>query len=176
MGRKALFIYSRFIMLATTFLVAMFTIIGYYAGNSLPVHSLFPSALVFFMPFLYAMNIVLVFYWIFRRRWIFLAVPIITLIWTYGYIITLVNYHGEREVPEGTLSVATFNVRLFNQDNTGLQALDIKNMFLAEQVDVICFQEYNDHVDGEFGRVTANMQDAYPYVARGNNDMVILSK
>ncbi len=163
-------------MLALTAIVFIFTIIGLYGGDSLPATHMFSAALAFLLPVLCILNILLVIYWIFRRKW-FILVPILALFFARGYIGTIFQIRFSKGDAEGAITFATYNVRGFNRDNTGLQAQDIKAMMVEEGVDVICLQEYYDQIGNEDGLVTAKFCDVYPYSARGRKgDMIILSR
>lgn len=168
-------IYGRLLSLVASCLVSLFTILGLYGGDTLPAKSLFTAGLTFMLPVLCIINVVLVVFWAFRRK-IYILIPVITLLLSWSYIGTILQFRSGDPETEGTFTVATYNVRLFNQDNTGLQAQDIMTMLLEEKADVVCLQEYNDQIDNEHGRVTQNMRKAYPYVAHGNSDMIILSR
>lgn len=169
-------VYMRLVMLIANIVVTVFTLIGLYGGDKTPVGNAFSSSLTFVLPVLILLNVVFLFYWILRRR-IYLLLPLLTIACCYRYIGTIYQFgHAKGGESATAATFATYNVRMFKGETTGVLAQDIKNMLFSCSADVICFQEYNDLIDGRASRVSELMKDVYPYHRQGESDMVIYSR
>lgn len=167
-------------MLTISVILLVFTFVGLYGGDTLPVSGMFGAMMTFLMPGVIVANLLLVLWWIIRRR-IFVIIPLVALACCWRYIGTIVQLRStpDREVVsvEKTLAVASMNVHSFDGETSGVLAQEICTMFLAEGTDVVCLQEFRDNLESQTGTtVRALMREDYPYQALGRNDMIILSR
>lgn len=176
MGKLALYRYASLMMLIIQIVAAIFTIIGLFGGNSNPSGHTASAMLVFALPLLIVANIVLLAYWLIRRQWIIAALPAIVILASIPYAGTMLQL---RRLPadaadSNAIKVATYNVAMFGRHASGFIAQDILSEMRQENVDIICFQEYND--DSGDALNSDSYKDFFPFMAKGNDDMVIYSR
>ncbi|MBQ8711763.1 MAG: hypothetical protein IJ551_02890 [Prevotella sp.] len=92
MGKLAIYKYTSFLLLITTFLFAVFTIIGLFGGSYPPGGNTAKAMLVYILPLLILADIILLLYWLIRRRWHWAAIPFITLLCCIPYIGTIYQF------------------------------------------------------------------------------------
>ena len=90
MGKLAVYKYMSMMFLVIQVVATVFTIAGLYGGDVTPIGNTARSMLVYILPVMIGINILLVIYWLIRRRWLFLAIPVITIACCIPYIGTLV--------------------------------------------------------------------------------------
>ena len=177
MGKLAVYKYFSFILLIATFFLVGFTFFGLFGGNSSPAAGNTAQAmLIYILPILIIADVVLLVYWLLRRRWHWAAFPFFTLICCIPYIGTQFQFRSldEQAEKKSGLKIATYNVARFNRETTGFIAQDILAQMKRQKVDVLCMQEYND-VSGD--KLNSNSyKDYFPYMAKGKDDMVIYSR
>lgn len=127
------------------------------------------------LPLLIICNAVLLIYWLIRFK-IWMVFPMVAIVFSINFIGTIFKFGSPDKNVKGGIGIATYNVRGFNQEQTGSIANDIKEYMLKKNVDVICFQEYSDNVTLTKERVSTNFKEDYPYMATGKSDMVIFSR
>ena len=157
--------------------VSSFTFVALFGGDVTPVGNTARSMLVYVLPLLIIANLLLIIYWLVRRRWIFLAIPVITVACCIPYIGTLYQpgfLHSHEDASKNGLKIATYNVAMFNRETSGFMAQDILAEMRRENVDVLCLQEYND-ISGD-KKNSDSYKDYFPYMATGREDMVIYSR
>lgn len=169
MGKLAVYKYLSFIMLVCTFLLSVFTFYGLFGGNSHPQGHMAQAMLVYALPLLIIGNLVILAYWLIRRRWHWALIPLLTVLCCIPYSGT---YYQFKSYDPGTesqsgLKVATYNVSSFNRETTGFIAQDILAEMKRQKVDVLCMQEYNDY-SGE-RRISNSYKDYFPYMVYGVN-------
>lgn len=175
MGKKAIHEYFRLVMLMASLLVMVLTFMGLYGGDDIPTKNTVSAALTFILPGLCVANVFFIIYWLYRRR-IFILLPLLTLIACYRYIGTILQISSSPDLTTPHITVASYNVRMFNDESTCVLAQDILNLLVEQETDIICFQEFRDYFEGETGKVTSMLSEVFPYHAKGKDDMTIYSK
>ena len=176
MGKLAIHKYFSFLFLIATVLMACFTFAGLFGGSANPVKSTAMAMLVYVLPVLVLANVLLLVYWLVRRRWHWAAIPLVTLLCCIPYCGTLVQprtHNAEADTKAG-LKIATYNVAMFGRETTGFIALDILSHMKKHKVDVLCLQEYND-VSGDKLN-SDSYKEYFPYMSVGRHDMVVYSR
>ena len=176
MGKLAVFKYISFLLLIATFLMSGFTFFGLFGGNVSPVGNMARAMLVYILPFLIIGDLVLLVYWLLRRRWHWATIPFITVLCCIPYCGTIYQFRSlddQANIKTG-LMIATYNVARFNNETTGFVAQDILAQMKRQNVDVLCMQEYND-VSGD-KKNSDSYKEYFPYMAKGKDDMIIYSR
>lgn len=184
MGKKATLYLLYWISFALTLILAIFTVI---AGKFNPY---FPSGIfsigALMLPVLLIINLIVAIYWLIRRRWFFL-VSVLAVISNYDYLGTI--YRSGEPIEENSLykKVSYYNTRIATLNAGRFGAEDFKPIFkgtvsyLKEMnIDIICFQEYNQSWDYGEDSIKAKLSD-YPYSfipknLQGNFDVALFSK
>ena len=177
MGKLAVYKYVAMMFLVAQIIVTIFTLLGLYGGNAHPAGNIAQAMLVYVLPLLIIANVLLLIYWLVRRRWIFAAIPLITILCCIPYIGTnfQLRSHDDKSIQaQNGLTIATYNVCVFNRETSGFMAQDILAEMRRQKVDVFCIQEYMD-VSGD-KRNSDSYKEYFPYMAVGNQDMVIYSR
>ena len=177
MGKIAVYKYVAMMFLVIQVVVSSFTFVALFGGDVTPVGNTARSMLVYVLPLLIIANLLLIIYWLVRRRWIFLAIPVITVACCIPYIGTLYQpgfLHSHEDASKNGLKIATYNVAMFNRETSGFMAQDILAEMRRENVDLLCIQEYND-ISGD-KKNSDSYKDYFPYMATGRVDMVIYSR
>ena len=177
MGKIAVYKYVAMMFLVIQVVVSSFTFVALFGGDVTPVGNTARSMLVYVLPLLIIANLLLIIYWLVRRRWIFLAIPVITVACCIPYIGTLYQpgfLHSHEDASKNGLKIATYNVAMFNRETSGFMAQDILAEMRRENVDLLCIQEYND-ISGD-KKNSDSYKDYFPYMATGREDMVIYSR
>ena len=174
MGKLAVYKYFSFIMLVCTFIMSVFTFYGLFGGNSFPAGHMAQAMLVYVLPLLIIGNLVLLVFWLIRRRWHWALIPLFTILCCIPYSGTYYQpstYDAAAETQSG-LKVATYNVSGFNRETTGFIAQDILAEMKRQKVDVLCMQEYNDY-SGERHN-SDSYKDYFPYMVYGINSRYVI--
>ena len=156
-------------------IATVFTIVALFGGNVSPVGNSARAMLVYILPILIFLNILLLVYWIIRRKWLFALIPIVTIACCIPYIGTIYQFRfGNGEKTQGGLKIATYNVAMFNRETSGFMAQDILAEMRRQKVDILCLQEYNE-ISGD-KKNSNSYKEYFPYMAVGREDMVIYSR
>ena len=176
MGKLAVYKYVSLMFLVIQLVVTIFTIVGLFGGNSNPVSSRFNAMLVYILPLLIAANVVLLFYWLFRKRWYICAIPLVTILCCIPYIGSFYQIRLSADDSEGMsgMKIASYNVARFRQETSGFMAQDILSEMKKHKVDVCCIQEYSE-MSGDKNN-SSIYKDYFPYMSKGKDDMVIFSR
>lgn len=175
MGKLAVYKYVMMMFLVLQMIATVFTIVALFGGNVSPVGNSARAMLVYILPILIFLNILLLVYWIIRRKWFFALVPIITIACCIPYIGTIYQFRfGNGEKTQGGLKIATYNVAMFNRETSGFMAQDILAEMRRQKVDILCLQEYNE-ISGD-KKNSNSYKEYFPYMAVGREDMVIYSR
>lgn len=163
-------------MLVAQTVITVFTFIGLFGGDVTPVGNTASAMLVYALPFLIIANILMLPYWLIRRRWHWALFPVITVLCSIPYIGTVFQF---RSLPTDSdarpgIKVATYNVARFGKETSGFMAQDILSEMKKQKVDVFCIQEYSE-MSGD-KKNSVSYKDYFPYMAKGNEDMVIFSR
>ena len=177
MGKLAVYKYISMMFLVLQFIVSVFTFVALYGGDVNPIGNSARAMLVYLLPILIAANVVLLLYWLIRRRWIYALIPIFTIACCIPYIGTIYQFgSSDNKVSDSheTIKVATYNVAMFNRETSGFMAQDILAEMRRQKVDVLCMQEYNESSGDKKNSVS--YKEYFPYMQLGRDDMVIYSR
>ena len=177
MGRLAVFKYVSMMFLVVQIVLSAFTFTGLFGGDVSPIGNSARAMLVYILPVLIGANLLMIPYWLIRRRWLLSLIPIITIACCIPYIGTLIQFRSsDRSAADAQrgLKVASYNVAMFNRETSGFMASDILANMRRQKVDICCIQEYND-ISGD-KKNSDTYHDYFPYFKIGRDDMVIFSR
>ena len=176
MGKLAVYKYMSMMFLVAQIIATLSTIIALYGGDVSPIGHSARAMLVYILPLLIAINVLLLIYWLVRRRWLFLLMPVATIACCIPYIGTLYQFRSLEKGVDAKqgLKIATYNVAMFNRETSGFMAQDILAEMRRQKVDVLCMQEYSN-VSGDKLN-SDSYKEYFPYMAVGRDDMVIYSR
>jgi endonuclease/exonuclease/phosphatase family metal-dependent hydrolase len=176
MSKLAIKKYFSFMFLVITFLVMILTFVGLFGGNVTPVGNTARAMLCFALPLLIICNIIILIFWMIRRRWVWAIMPFITLLCCIKYIGTIYQFGSlpKNADSQSGIKIATYNVSSFGREASGFIAQDILTEMKNQKVDILCIQEYSDN-SGDI-KNTDNYLKYFPYKATGKSDMIIFSK
>jgi endonuclease/exonuclease/phosphatase family metal-dependent hydrolase len=176
MGKLAVYKYISLMFLVFQCVVSVFTIVALFGGEVNPVGHSARTMLVYVLPILIAINLVMLIYWLVRRKWIYALIPVITVACCIPYMGTLIQLGSvdKNAKAEKELQIATYNVAMFGRETSGFLAQDILAQMRRHKVDVLCLQEYNE-ISGD-KKNSESYKEYLPYMAIGRNDMVIFSR
>lgn len=177
MGKLAVYQYITLMMIVFQLVISIFTFIALFGGNAHPATNTASAMLVYVLPLLVMANCILLVVWLLKRNWIVSALAGITILSCIPYLLTLYQFGGVGSY-EGKdkklLKVATYNVARFSNETSGFMAADVLAEMKKQGVDVFCIQEYNDNSGDKINSEV--YKDYFPYMAKGNEDMVIFSR
>jgi len=176
MGKLAVYKYVSLMFLVAQIIITVLTFVGLYGGTVSPIGNTARAMLVYALPLLIAANIVMLIYWLIRRRWLYALIPVVTVACCIPYIGTIFQFGSldkEAEKQKG-IKVASYNVAMFGRETTGFKALDILAEMRRQKVDILCVQEYNE-TSGDKKNSEA-YKEYFPYMQVGRSDMVIFSR
>ncbi len=174
MAKLAVYKYIAFMFLVVTILLSIFTLIGLFAGNANPATETALAMIVYVMPYLIFGNILILPYWLIRRRWLWSLIPTITLLCCIPYMGTLYQVQFS-EIPQtkSGFKIASYNVALFGREISGFKANDILAEMKKQNVDIFCIQEYMEQLGDK--KVSELYDTYFTSMAKGKDDMVIFS-
>lgn len=163
-------------MLVITILVTAFILMGIFGGYANPATNTALALTVFALPLFILADVVLLLFWLIRRRWHWAAIPGVTLLCCVPYIGTIYQLGLFRSTGEGKsgLNVATYNVAMFGREMNGYKSGDILTMMKNNEVDILCMQEYQEE-SGDM-RNSDRYLKYFSSMAKGRPDMVIFSR
>lgn len=176
MGKLAVQKYFSFTILIITVLLMIFTFTGIFGGEVQPAGNTARAMLVYALPVLIIGNAIFLIYWLIMRRWHWALIPFITLLCCIPYIGTLYQFGSLDEDADKKpgIKIASYNVAMFSRETSGFIAQDILSEMKKQKVDIVCFQEYNDHSGDK--KNSDSYKDYFPYMVVGESDMVIYSR
>ena len=175
MGKKAIFKYISFMLLVISALLAVFTMFGLFGGAANPATGTALAMLVYVLPFLLLGNVIMLIYWLVRRRWVWLCIPVVPLLFGIHYVGSIYQTGLFSKASGGAgLKIATYNVELFGREITGFKAEDILTEMKKQGVDILCMQEYQEESGNKMN--SESYKTYFPYMATGRKDMVIYSR
>src|SRR5574344_1419310 len=176
MSKLAVKKYFSFMFLIITALVMILTFVGLYGGNVTPVGNTARAMLCFALPLLIMGNVIMLIFWLIRRRWIWAIMPFITLLCCIKYVGTLYQFGAlPKDADEQPgIKIATYNVSSFGREASGFIAQDSLTEMKNQKVDILCMQEYSDNNGVQ--KNTDNYLKYFPYKASGKGYMIIFSK
>lgn len=176
MGKLAVYRYFALMFLIISIVVMVFTFAGLFGGSVDPTGNTAMAMLVYILPILIVLNVLLAIYWLIRRRWKYIAIPIVPILCCIPYMGTLFQLRGEVEDADAQkgITIATYNVLSFGRETSGFKAEDILSQMKRQKVDVLCIQEYEDASGDK--KNSDSYKTYFPYMATGEKDMVIYSR
>ena len=156
MGKTAVKGLFHLILIATTFVLAVVTIIASRSGHYHPEHSTIMPLLGLAVPVLLVSCLIVTLCWaLARRKWAFVTLTAFFFNWE--YLTAVIRFGSPHEVPatatapnrqgenSGYLTVATYNVHNFGNEITGYSCKQIAKYMQQQHVDVLCFQEFGEN-------------------------------
>ena len=175
MGKLAVYKYFSFMFLVITVLLAIFTFFGLFGGNANPTQETAIAMIVYILPFLIAGDIIMLVFWLLRRRWHWAAIPTVALLCSIPYIGTIYQFGWfNNDQHKSGYRVVSYNVALFGREMSGFKAEDILSEMKRQDVYVLCMQEYMAF-SGDKNN-TENYKSFFPSIAKGHDDMMIFSR
>lgn len=177
MGKLALKKYATTMILIVQIIISIFTLVGIFGGNVSPIGNTANAMMVYILPLLIIFNFILLIYWLISRKWIWCAIPVVSIIGCIPYIGTIyqTGWFNEYE-PEGKtdIRIASYNVARFNQETSGFISHGILSDMKKRQIDILCIQEYNNSYGSTLN--SDSYKEYFPYMEYGEKDMVIFSR
>ena len=176
MGKLAVYKYAAAMFLTIQIVISILTLVGLFGGDVTPVGNTARAICVYILPIFIVANFVMMLYWLIRRKWFLLAIPILTVACCIPYIGTYYQFSLEdpQQNTKSGLKIASYNVGMFGRETSGFMAQDILAEMRRQKVDVLCIQEYNE-VSGD-KKNSESYKEYFPYMQVGRNDMVIFSR
>ena len=156
MGKTAVKGLFHLILIATTFALAVVTIIASRSGHDHPEHSTIMPLLGLAVPVLLVSCLIVALCWaLARKKWAFVTLTAFFFNWE--YLTAVIRFGSPHEVPatapapnrqgknSGYLTVATYNVHNFGNEITGYSCKQIAKYMQQQHVDVLCFQEFGEN-------------------------------
>ncbi|MDR2475184.1 MAG: endonuclease/exonuclease/phosphatase family protein [Bacteroidales bacterium] len=153
------------IMFLVTVFFAILSIISAYSDHLSPAtYSAFPSYLAFAFPLFLVINMILIIFWIFRKRWFF-AIPLAAILAGWPAVSAFFPVHLEQEVPENAIKLLTYNVQHFElyASHKAEIGSPILHYILEQKADIICMQEYAFAYKNGKMQVHQELKEVYPY-------------
>ena len=165
MGKLAVYKYISMMFLVIQCILTTFTIVALFGGDVNPAGHSARAMLVYILPILIAANVIMLIYWLIRRKWIYALIPTITLACCVPYIGTIYQFGSldKKAEAEKGLKIATYNVAMFGRETSGFLAQDILAQMRRQKVDVLCMQEYSE-MSGD-KKNSKNYMEYFPYMA-----------
>lgn len=177
MGKLAVYKYVSMMILVVQLIVTAYTFLGLFGGDVSPIGNSARAMVVYILPILIVLNLILLIYWLIRKKWMMAIIPVLTIICCIPYMGTLVQFRSldtKADTQKG-LKIATYNVARFNRETTGFLAQDILAEMKRQKVDIFCIQEYMETISSE-KKNSATYKEYFPYLAMAGRDVVIFSK
>ena len=156
MGKTAVKGLFHLILIATTFALAVVTIIASRSGHCHPENSTIMPLLGLAVPVLLVSCLIVALCWaLARRKWAFVTLTAFFFNWE--YLTAVIRFGSPHEVSatesaphrqsknSGYLTVATYNVHNFGNEITGYSCKQIAKYMQQQHVDVLCFQEFGEN-------------------------------
>ena len=156
MGKTAVKGLFHLILIATTFALAVVTIIASRSGHCHPENSTIMPLLGLAVPVLLVSCLIVTLCWaLARRKWAFITLTAFFFNWE--YLTAVIRFGSPHEVSatapapnrqgenSGYLTVATYNVHNFGNEITGYSCKQIAMYMQQQHVDVLCFQEFGEN-------------------------------
>ena len=146
MGRLAVLKYAAAMFLTVQIILTIFTIVALFGGEVTPIGHSARAMMVYILPVLIVANVIMLIYWLIRRKWFYALIPVITIACCIPYTGTMWQFRSLDKSADAQvgIKVATYNVCMFNRETSGFMAQDILAEMRRQNVDVLCMQEYNE--------------------------------
>lgn len=154
MGKSEVQGLFRTIPVIFTFILAGITIVASFSEYYNPINSVYMPVLGLIVPILLLCNLLVMICWTFTcRKWVLLA-PLFAFVFNWNYLFAIFQFNFTEKMPQthaanptsdGYVKIATYNVQNFGMEITGYSAQKIAAYMQQEQVDILCFQEFDDN-------------------------------
>ncbi len=125
-----------------TIIPALLAAGGAFAGHVHPAQHAGLQWMGLFLPLLLAINLVLMLYWMARRKGWFLF-PMLGILLNIPYLAGIVQWPvKEVEPPMNELNVATYNIQRGGSEGLQVAGPEIARFMEEKKVDILCFQEF----------------------------------
>ena len=182
MGKLAVYKYVAMMFLVLQLIVsvftivAIFTILGIFGGNFNPEKSHAMAMLTYALPILIIANIVILAFWLLRRRLHWAVMPAFALLFCLRYVGTIAQpgFFSQRENIISGVKIATYNVERFKHETSGFRSENILSAMKNQDVHIFCIQEYSDRSGDRLN--SEHYATVFPHHVFGHDDMAIFSK
>lgn len=179
MGKQAAskLIYSGFLLFIL--LLAGVTATGALAIYASPAKHPLIAYIGMALPGLLIINVLLLAYGLLRKKWL-AVIPFLAILTNIGYLSAVFQYSATKHPGEKSLKIATYNIHSFNKEKTGYSAKQIAKYMENEQVDILCFQEFNGNrffsLDSLYAAFNRYPHKYVPRLPNNHTRIAILSK
>ncbi len=174
MGRRAAFYLFDKLLIVLTLLLFATACACRYAASVDPVFH--PDWMLFALavPGIIILNGIALIWWLAGRRWLTALVPLAALLVNLPFLSAMIQLHGQRDVPNCDLKVATYNVHGFRGEN-GFRSVvnQVAALLQEQQADVVCLEEFRTTIDYDTAQVVRLL--GLPYAAC-DRSVVLLSR
>ncbi len=134
---------SRNILLAVNFVLVAALLIAYISVYINPSVTAIPALFGLAFPYIIAVNIAMVLFWVAFRKW-YALISVIAIAIGFGYIHNFIRFTNHGEETHHDLKVMSYNVRLFNLYEETEKDSHRKMLQLLRKEDpgILCIQEY----------------------------------
>lgn len=145
MGKRANLLLLQIFLQALTILCALLAIVAWFAGIVPPHESHFITIISLCITPLLIANILFLILWAIKRKWIAMA-PLAAIVLNLGFVAAMLqfDFRSESKIGRSDLKIATYNIHGFAQPNLLFTMSSIANFMKAQNVDVVCFQEFKE--------------------------------
>lgn len=165
MGKKATLLLMHLFLVIATYIVAGFTIAGWFAGMIPPQRSWFITLLSLGMTPLLGLNLLLMLWWVCKRK-LLAVLPLGVMLLNIGFITAMVQVNFRNETGRiADLKIATYNIHGFAQKELKSTMSNIAGYLASEKVDVVCFQEFKTTPACPLDTIRAAFAPVMPYCA-----------
>ena len=143
---KATYRLFYYISIVLTGVLAVLTLLGALAAQTIPTESRLIPLMGLILPVLLLSNLTVAIYWAIRWRcWVF--IPLVAILCNWGYLTRVLKFplsapDSTTAVQSGTLTVVTYNADSFNKDQNGYTCKEVAEFMKRQNADIICFQEF----------------------------------
>lgn len=172
MEKKATILLFRLLLSALTWVVAGLTIAAWFAGIVPPQKSWFITILGLGLMPLLTVNLLLMIWWVIRRRRL-AVVPAIALLLNTGFIVSMIGVNlglSSGEHKGKTIKVATYNIHGYAQRDWKGMLESFVDYIRREGIDVIGFQEFPVTQRFTLDSVKAVFGEYMPYCVAGDHN------
>lgn len=147
------------ICVVATLLVVLALLLGIMAGTTDPQKNILIAFLGLAYPYTLFLNFIVVAYWFFRKKWLFVILPLVVVFYGAKPLHATFSFFGEtgseNKEPKN-IRVMTYNVhsfKLFGSDNTKSVKEKMLQVVKDQNPDIICFQEFFTRFKGPYNTI-----------------------
>lgn len=164
MGKKTAFLLAHLLLVIATYVVAIFTIVGWFAGIVPPQNSWLVTIISLGMMPLLVVNTFLFIWWLCQLK--FLAIlPLGVILLNVGFITSMFQFDFREEKGLPNLKIASYNMHGFAQSDLKGSMENIVLFLGNEKVDIVCFQEFWATPKYPLDSIRETFRPVFPYCA-----------